>query len=105
MNPEANALFDRVNQVLATVIDPEYGLPVTELGLIQRVEVELRTVRVAVVLTTPACPAGTVILEGLRQAVLGLGDVEACEVFLEWDPPWTPERLSLAARRQLGWEG
>jgi len=104
MNPEANALFDRVNQALQTVIDPEYGLPVTELGLIQRVEVQGCSVDVAVVLTTPACPAGMVILEGLRQAVLGVAGVEACEVFLEWDPPWTPERLTIAARRQLGWE-
>jgi len=86
---------------LAQILDPEYGIPITDLGLIYDVRVDNGEVEVAMTLTTPACPAGTVILDGARHAIAALPGVRASQVFLVWDPQWTPERLSEAARRQL----
>jgi metal-sulfur cluster biosynthetic enzyme len=58
---------------------------------------------VTMTLTTPHCPAGPMIVEGVRrrlERVDGVGDVR---VHVTFDPPWTPERITPAGRRELGW--
>ncbi len=101
----APSLREAVDRTLATILDPEYGVPITDLGLVYRVDIIGGRVDIALTLTTPSCPAGSVIVEGVRSAIEAIPEVEVCLVFLEWDPPWTPDRLSPAARAQLGWEG
>lgn len=98
------ALRQGIDAALSGILDPEYGLPITDLGLVLRVEINGDAVDVALTLTTPACPAGGVILDGVRAAVQAVPGVGSANVFLEWDPPWRPERLSPAARRHLGWD-
>ena len=66
-----------VRKAIETVLDPEYGLPITDLGLVQRLVIDHGTVQVALVLTTPSCPAGLVILEGVKRAVESLGGVDS----------------------------
>lgn len=105
MDTQATPLRTEVDRVLDTILDPEYGIPITDLGLVNRVEVDGGRVDIALTLTTPSCPAGNVIIDGVRSAVEAIPSVEVCLVFLEWEPPWSPERLSPAARAQLGWEG
>lgn len=93
---------EAVWHALSLILDPEYGIPITDLGLVYDVVVEGGEVSVALTLTTPACPAGQVILDGARHAVASLPGVSASQVFLVWDPPWSPEFLSEAAREKLG---
>lgn len=92
---------EAVWQTLGGILDPEYGIAITDLGLVYDVRVEGDEVEVALTLTTPACPAGQVIVDGARQAIAALPGVRASQVFLVWDPPWTPDRLSEAAREHL----
>jgi metal-sulfur cluster biosynthetic enzyme len=95
---------EKVREALRLVIDPELGLNVVDLGLVYRVDVEDGQVRVAMTMTTPACPLGQSLSEQAEatiwQTVPGLKSVA---LDLVWDPPWTPSMMSEAAKQQLGW--
>jgi metal-sulfur cluster biosynthetic enzyme len=93
-----------VTAALRNVFDPETCLSVVDLGLVYDVEVRPdRTVLVMMTLTTPACPAGGPILDGVDRAVRALPDVADVAVELTFEPRWTPERISPEGRAALGW--
>ena len=94
-----------VMAALRNVYDPETGLSVVDLGLIYAVEVrpEAGAVEVSMTFTTPACPAGGAMLDGVERAVRALPGVSDVEVQVTFEPRWTPERISADGRAQLGW--
>jgi metal-sulfur cluster biosynthetic enzyme len=102
-SPSESTLLDSIRDVLRNVYDPEFGISVLDLGLIYEIRIDGDTVAVDMTLTTMACPAGQVMLDGVRAAVASVPGVREVDVALVWDPAWTPERLSAAAREQLGW--
>lgn len=85
------------------VYDPEFGVSIEDLGLIYDLRVEDGIVFVAMTLTSMYCPAGEVILAGIKSAAEAVPGVIRAEVNLVWEPTWTPERLSAEARMLLGW--
>ncbi len=93
----------RVLAALREVIDPEIGQNVVDLGLVYGVEVEGGVVRVRLTMTTPACPLGEEIVRDAERRLGAVAGVTAAHVALVWDPPWTPERMSPAAKAALGW--
>lgn len=94
----------RVVEALRNVIDPELGVNVLDLGLVYDVALSGDDVRIDLTMTSPACPLGDVLVADVEQTVRRLVPAAArVEVRLVWEPPWTPERMSDAARRQLGW--
>lgn len=87
------------------VYDPEFGISVVDLGLIHEVTVDpVGSVVVVMTLTSHYCPAGEVILAGIKAAAESVSGVSGVELRLVWEPMWTPDRLSLKARVQLGWD-
>lgn len=94
---------DAVLQALKTVIDPELGVNVVDLGLIYDVHVAGDAVDVTMTLTTPGCPLHAAIARGAQTAVRNVPGIEQATVNVVWDPPWTPERMSPEARARLGW--
>ena len=99
-----DALLTAVRAACASVADPEFGVSVDDLGLIYDITISDRAVVVAMTLTSAYCPAGDVILDGVRAAVAHVPGVASVEVRLVWEPGWTPEMVSAAGRQQLGWE-
>jgi metal-sulfur cluster biosynthetic enzyme len=94
----------QVLEALRTVIDPEVGVNVVDLGLVYGVDCDKRGVRVKMTMSTPACPLGESILEDARAAIRNaVGDKVGIAIDLVWEPEWTPERMSDAARDALGW--
>jgi metal-sulfur cluster biosynthetic enzyme len=91
-------------EAFARVFDPEFGVSVQDLGLIYGIEIDGRRVDVTMTLTSFYCPAGDVILAGVKSAAEALPGVHEARVELVWEPTWTPDRLSPAAREQLGWD-
>ncbi len=87
----------------ASVADPEFGLSIDDLGLIYDVAITGDAVRVTMTLTSEHCPAGAVIVDGLRAAVGAVPGVGSVAVDLVWEPRWTPDRVSPHGREQLGW--
>jgi len=96
------ALTDKLIAALKTVYDPEIPVDVYELGLIYKVDVDDNwNVAVDMTLTAPGCPVAVELPAGVREALMKVEGVGEVTVNMTFDPPWTPERMSDAARLQL----
>ena len=93
-----------VIEALHGVEDPELGMDIVEIGLFYEAEIEGANVKIIHSLTSMGCPAGPMIQEGIHDAVAALPGVEKVEVELTFDPPWTKDRMSEAAKLTLGIE-
>jgi metal-sulfur cluster biosynthetic enzyme len=91
-------------EALRTVLDPEVGENIVDLGLIYRVDCQPGMVEVDITMTTPACPASGSIAAEAEAAIRGACP-QATDVIIEvvYDPPWTPERMSEDVKRRFGW--
>jgi metal-sulfur cluster biosynthetic enzyme len=89
---------------LSAILDPEFGLSIVELGLIYDVLISDARVTAVMTLTSPYCPAGDVIMDGVRSVLERIGGERAVDVQLVWTPPWTPARMTRAACDELGWK-
>jgi len=99
------ALHDRIVDVIKTCYDPEIPVNIHELGLIYGIDVgEQGTVAIRMTLTSPACPAAGSLPPEVERKVKDLPGVHSVKVDIVWDPPWTPDRMTEAARLQLGLE-
>jgi len=93
-----------VGDQLRTVIDPELGVNIVDLGLVYEIAVDADgLVLIELTLTTPGCPLGGFLEDEIRGCLTGLPQVRDVRVELVWDPPWAPEAMSDAAKEQLGW--
>jgi FeS assembly SUF system protein len=98
-----NPILAQVVEALKTVYDPEIPVNIYELGLIYGLDITADgTVHVRMTLTTPSCPVAGSLPGEVESVVQGIEGVNDCEVELVWDPPWTPENLSEAAKLELG---
>lgn len=96
-------LEDRIVEVLKTCYDPEIPVDIYELGLIYKVDVsDAGEVAIDMTLTSPACPAAGSLPPEVEHKVSGLEGVESVKVNVVWEPVWTPEHMSEAAKLQLG---
>jgi metal-sulfur cluster biosynthetic enzyme len=99
-------LEERVRDALREVIDPEVGIDVVELGLVYTIDVRDGDAYVTLTMTSPACPLGEYITSSAEAAIRrAVPALRSLRVELVRDPPWRPEMMSEAARRQLGWRG
>jgi FeS assembly SUF system protein len=93
----------RVREALGNIYDPEIPVNIYELGLIYDVQVSGDgDVTVTMTLTTPNCPVAGSMPGEVEDTVGTVEGVRGVTVDLVWDPPWTPERMSEAARLELG---
>ena len=98
---------EQVTEVLRTCYDPEIPVNIVELGLVYDLQILPLTpdgfrVEVKMTLTAPGCGMGPVLQQDVETKLLALPDVKEAAVLLVWDPPWSREMLSEAARLQLG---
>lgn len=94
------ALRAPVAAALAAVIDPEVALNIVDVGLVYGVTIDGQRVHVRLTMTSPACPVADVVIGDVEAELDRVVPPElAIAVELVWEPPWTPERLSSAARR------
>jgi len=96
-------LNDRdVLDALRGVTDPEIGVNIVDLGLVYRAEYSPQGIQIALTMSTPSCPLSEMIIEEVREVLqANFVDAPAVNVELVWDPPWTPDRMSEAARQLL----
>jgi len=95
---------EQVFGALREVVDPEIGANIVDLGLVYNVDIRGNDVRIAMTMTTRACPLHEYISETARAAVRRcLPEAERVDVEIVWEPPWSPAMMSAEAKRQLGW--
>jgi metal-sulfur cluster biosynthetic enzyme len=97
---------ETVLAAMRQVRDPELMINVVDLGLIYGVDVTeadgKSNILVTMTMTTPACPFGPQLLQEVKDMVGGLEGVGTVNVQLTLSPPWTPDRMTEAARDELG---
>ncbi len=93
----------RITEVLRTIYDPEIPVNIYDLGLIYDVQVDAAgVVTIAMTLTTPMCPVAVSLPPDVENRVRAMHGVTDAKVNVVWDPPWSPDKISEAARLQLG---
>jgi FeS assembly SUF system protein len=93
----------QVLDALRTIFDPEIPVNIYELGLIYDVLVDQNgRVGVRMTLTAPACPAAQILPLEVKQKSAAVPGVTDAKVEIVWDPPWDKDRMSEAAKLQLG---
>lgn len=96
-------LKGEVIDALRTVFDPEIPVNIYDLGLIYGLDIGAHgKVHIRMTLTAPGCPVAQTFPATVADAVRLATEVEDVEVELVWDPPWSPELMSEAARLELG---
>ena len=97
------ALQSKVVAALKTVYDPEIPVDIYDLGLVYEIIVDAeRRVLVKMTLTSPACPSAQQIPSEARYKVKAIPEVTNAWVEIVWEPTWDKDRMSEAAKLQLG---
>src|SRR5215475_9459499 len=97
------AFMPEIVKALSRVFDPEIPVNIYDLGLIYEVIVDASNqVGIRMTLTAPACPAAQFLPGQVKNAVASVPGVSDVKVDVVWDPPWTRERMSDAAKLDLG---
>jgi FeS assembly SUF system protein len=100
---DVEALKERVIEAIRTVYDPEIPVNIYDIGLVYEIEVsDTGMVTITMTLTSPACPVAEILPIQVESKVNALEGVSGAMVDLVWDPPWTPEKMSEAAKLELG---
>ena len=95
-------LVDKITIALQGVEDPELLIDVVNLGLIYGIDIEGDHATIKMTLTIVGCPLSTYLQNAIEKAVLSVPEINKCDIKLVWYPVWNPERMTVAAKKQLG---
>ena len=96
-------LQDKVMQAIKTVYDPEIPVDVYELGLIYEINIyPVNNVYVLMTLTSPSCPSAEVIPGEIEEKLRAIEGINEVKVEVTFDPPYSQEMMSEAAKLELG---
>lgn len=96
-------LEKEIIEAIETCYDPEIPVNIYELGLIYDIQVTVAgAVHIKMTLTSPACPVAGSLPPEVEQKVKEVEGVTSCKVDVVWDPPWSPAKMTEAAKLQLG---
>jgi FeS assembly SUF system protein len=102
-NSKSREIEESVIEVLRTCYDPEIPVNIYELGLIYSIDVNPSGhVDIRMTLTSPGCPVAGTLPPDVQQKVQSIIGVTSANVEVVWDPAWSPERMTEAAKLQLG---
>ncbi|BAV02118.1 metal-sulfur cluster assembly factor [Lactococcus formosensis subsp. formosensis] len=93
----------KILAALETVIDPELGIDIINLGLVYEISFENNGfTEVKMTLTTMGCPLADVLTDQIHDALKEVEEVTEIKVNLVWYPAWTVDKMSRYARIALG---
>ncbi|OLD63311.1 MAG: SUF system Fe-S cluster assembly protein [Acidobacteria bacterium 13_1_40CM_2_68_5] len=100
----APGIREKVIEALQSCYDPEIPVNIYELGLVYEVTVDEQKgeVGIRMTLTSPACPVAGSLPPEVEAKVRAVPGVTKASVEVVWEPPWTPEKMTEAAKLQLG---
>ena len=103
MSNEIANLKTKIVDALQTVYDPEIPVSIYELGLIYDINIDKNNdVNITMTLTTPNCPEAQSIPEKVADTVMLVNGVKDVKVQITWEPPWSQEKMTDAAKLELG---
>ena len=96
------SLKEKIISEIKKIYDPEIPVNIFELGLIYKIEiVNDNKVIVEMTLTSPNCPVAESLPNSVKENILKIDDIEDVDLKLVWDPPWTKDKMSEAAKLEL----
>lgn len=100
---EANKIEIETYDLLKTVIDPELGVNIIDMGLVYEIQYkEEEGLKITMTLSTPGCPMGDVIFSNVEEVIKNKYPDMKVEVKLTWEPKWTPDFLTPDGKKALG---
>jgi FeS assembly SUF system protein len=97
------ALRPRIIDAICSVYDPEIPVNIWELGLIYGIDIDdERRVHVQMTLTAPGCPSAQALPLEVERKIRCVEGVADAFVEVVWEPAWSADRMSDAAKLQLG---
>ena len=95
-------LKEKIIKEIKKIFDPEIPVNIYELGLIYKIEVnEEKNVNIDMTLTSPNCPVAESLPKMVKDNIMKINGVESVDLKLVWDPPWTKDKMSEAAKLEL----
>ena len=96
------SIKEKVIEEIKKIFDPEIPVNIYELGLIYKIEVdENKKVNIDMTLTSPNCPAAESLPNQVKEDIMALEEVNEVNLKLVWEPTWSPEKMSEAAKLEL----
>ena len=97
-----NDLKENIIKEIKKIYDPEIPVNIYDLGLIYKVEIdEKNKVKVEMTLTSPNCPVAESLPNNVKENIMKVEGVTDVELKLVWDPPWSKDKMSEAAKLEL----
>ena len=94
-------LKEKIIQEIKKIYDPEIPVNIYELGLIYDVQVDNNLAKIKMTLTSPNCPVAESLPNDVKDGAMQVDGIEDVDVQLVWDPPWTKDMMSDAAKLEL----
>ena len=95
-------LKEKIISAIKKIYDPEIPVNIYELGLIYKIEVkDDNKINIEMTLTSPNCPVAESLPNMVKDNILGVEGVKDVDLKIVWDPPWTKEKMSDAAKLEL----
>ena len=95
-------LKEKIISEIKKIYDPEIPVNIFELGLIYKIDInENRKVLIEMTLTSPNCPVAESLPNSVKENILKIDEVESVDLKLVWNPPWTKDKMSEAAKLEL----
>ena len=97
-----NDIKKKVIEEIKKIYDPEIPVNIYELGLIYKLEVdEKNKVKIHMTLTSPNCPVAESLPNQVKENIMKLKEVSDVNLNVVWEPPWSKDRMSEAAKLEL----
>lgn len=102
---QLNAEEQRIYTALQSVIDPEIGENLIDLGLVYGIHIHDRIATVTFTMTSYACPMSEMVIDSIEEAVKkALSAGMELDLHLVWEPTWDPAMICEQAKQRLGWD-
>ena len=92
---------DKIIEEIRKIYDPEIPVNIYELGLIYDVQIIDKKAKIKMTLTTPNCPVAESLPKDVKDSAMQVEEIEDVDLWLVWDPPWTKDMMSDAAKLEL----
>ena len=92
-----NKIIDEIKKIY----DPELPVNIYELGLIYEIKVDGKKAEIIMTLTTPNCPVAESLPKEVKEGAMQVDGIDDVDLQLVWDPPWTKDMMSEAAKLEL----
>ena len=96
-----NELKDKIVSEIKKIYDPEIPVNIYELGLIYKIDIKEEKVKIEMTLTSPNSPVAESLPKMVSDNVLKIDEVSDVDLKLVWNPPWTKDMMSEAAKLEL----